>query len=118
MIDPFAPVSFGRHGLEVPRFGLGCAPLGGIEHVAEATALVEQVWQRGIRFFVKKSFSQVAWGGAASSCLGLVPGTFRFILAFESEDLLFRNVVQAFNQVYLGRSLFRRLRGRCGASAA
>ena len=51
MIDPFAPVSFGRHGLEVPRFGLGCAPLGGIEHVAEATALVEQVWQRGIRFF-------------------------------------------------------------------
>lgn len=51
MIDPFSSVPFGRQGLLVPRFGLGCAPLGGIGHVAEATALVEYIWQRGIRFF-------------------------------------------------------------------
>ncbi len=51
MIDPFVKVPFGRQGLEVPRFGLGCAPLGSIEDASAATALIEHVWQRGIRFF-------------------------------------------------------------------
>lgn len=51
MIDPFTSVSFGRQGLQVPRFGLGCAPLGGFADAAEARPLVEGVWQRGIRFF-------------------------------------------------------------------
>jgi D-threo-aldose 1-dehydrogenase len=51
MIDIFGKVPFGKQVLEVPRFGLGCAPLGTFENATDATPLVEHVWERGIRFF-------------------------------------------------------------------
>jgi len=51
MIDPFVEVPFGRQGLAVPCFGLGCAPLGSFEDTSNAAPLVEHVWERGIRFF-------------------------------------------------------------------
>ena len=41
-------------GIEVTRFGLGCAPLGGLyEAVSDAAAAetVAAAWQRGVRFF-------------------------------------------------------------------
>jgi D-threo-aldose 1-dehydrogenase len=53
-MDPMAGVRLGRTGLTVTRLGLGCAPIGGLyEPVsdADAYAVVEHAWERGLRLF-------------------------------------------------------------------
>lgn len=54
MIDPFARSTLGRTTLEVPRFGLGGAPLGdpaGAIGETQAQATIAAAWDGGVRLF-------------------------------------------------------------------
>ena len=53
-MDPTAGVRLGRSGLTATRVGLGCAPIGGLYEAvsnAEARAVVDRAWERGVRLF-------------------------------------------------------------------
>ena len=54
LMDAAASVRIGSTGVAVTRFGLGCAPLGGLyESVSDeqARATVDRAWELGVRYF-------------------------------------------------------------------
>lgn len=71
-VAPFARARIGRTDVEVPRFGLGTAPLGGWPSAVEfddGVATVQHAWDRGIRFFDTAPFYGF---GSAERMLGEV----------------------------------------------
>jgi D-threo-aldose 1-dehydrogenase len=53
-MDAAAAVRIGQTGVTVTRFGLGCAPLGGLYASVssdEAQATVDRAWELGVRYF-------------------------------------------------------------------
>jgi D-threo-aldose 1-dehydrogenase len=53
-MDAAAPVRIGKTSVTVTRFGLGCAPLGGLYASVssdQAQATVDRAWELGVRYF-------------------------------------------------------------------
>lgn len=102
----------GRSGLEVTRYGLGCAPLGGLlEAVADdqAMATIDAAWNAGIRLF---DTAPLYGHGTAERRLGRAlrnRSRDDYVLATKVGRLLRKGAPPDPTQQHDGRSLYRGL---------